>query len=153
MSSDTSTKPGQVFILLSMAAATVAVMLTQQTHPVALLLLSGGVLACGLAAYFFHEALFALISPKAREAAVTGERRALLVADKARVLHSIKELEFDHKMGKINAKDFETLAAPLRLKAATLIADLDRLDVAEREMVREEIADAAPACPKCGTAN
>lgn len=149
MSSETSTKPGQVFILLSMAAATVAVMLTGQTHPVALLLLSGGVLACGLAAYFFHSALFALISPQAREAALTGERRALLVADKQRVLHSIKELEFDHRMGKINAADFQSLAAPLRLRAATLIADLDRLDAEEVAVV----AVKRDGCPKCGTAN
>ena len=75
MSSETSTRPSQVFILLSMAAATVAVMMTGQTHPVALLLLSAGVLACGLAAYFLHGALFALVEPKQIEATVTGERR------------------------------------------------------------------------------
>ena len=149
MSSETSTKPGQVFILLSMAAATVAVMLTAQTHPAALLLLSAGVLACGLAAYFLQSALFALISPKAREAALSGERRALLVADKQRVLHSIKELEFDHKMGKINAADFQKLASPLRLRAATLIGDIDRLE-AETSIVE---AATTHGCSKCGTSN
>jgi len=64
MSSETSTKPGQVFVLLSMAAATVAVMLTRNTHPAALLVMSAGVLACGLAAYFFHTALYSLLGPK-----------------------------------------------------------------------------------------
>lgn len=150
MSSETSTRPSQVFILLSMAAATVAVMMTGQTHPVALLLLSGGVLACGLAAYFLHSALSALISPKSREVALTGERRSLLVADKQRALHAIKELEFDHKMGKISVKDFQELAAPLRLRAATLIEDLDRLDA---EAAASPVAHVKSGCASCGTEN
>lgn len=153
MSSETSTKPSQVFILLSMAAATVAVMMTGQTHPAALLMLSGGVLACGLAAYFLHGALFALAEPTRYEDAVTGERRALLVADKQRVLHTIKELEFDHKMGKINLKDFQELATPLRLRAATLIEDLDRLDAEEAAAPVKSAKPRERACAKCGTAN
>lgn len=128
MSSETSTKPGQVFVLLSMAAATVAVMLTRYTHPVALLVMSAGVLACGLAAYFFHTALYSLVGPKRAPVAVTGQRRETLAADKNRILHTIKELEFDHRMGKVNAKDFDQLAAPLRRKAAMLIEELDRID-------------------------
>jgi hypothetical protein len=128
MSSETSTKPGQVFVLLSMAAATVAVMLTTNTHPAALLAMSGGVLACGLAAYFFHTALHALVGPKRIATAVTGHRRETLAAYKNRILHTIKEIEFDHRMGKINAKDFEALSAPLRRKAAMLIEELDHVD-------------------------
>lgn len=146
MSSETSTKPGQVFILLSMAAATVAVMLTGQTHPVALLLLSAGVLACGLAAYFLHSALAALITPRQRESALSTDRRELLLWDKQRALHSIKELEFDHKMGKINAKDFQELAAPLRMRAATLIEDLDRLEAEAEAAVSHGDERACPAC-------
>lgn len=128
MSSETSTKPGQVFVLLSMAAATAAVMVTTHTHPAALLVMSAGVLACGLAAYFFHTALYALVGPKRPHVAVTGQRRENLAADKNRILHTIKELEFDHRMGKVNAKDFESLAAPLRRKVAMLIEELDRID-------------------------
>lgn len=150
MSSETSTKPSQVFILLSMAAATVAVMLTGQTHPVALLALSAGVLACGLAAYFIHSAMAALIAPKGKPAALASDRRELLEWDKHRVLHSIKELEFDHRMGKINVKDFQTLAAPLRLLAATLLEDIDRLDAEAAKVVS---VVASPECPKCGTSN
>jgi hypothetical protein len=128
MSSETSTKPWQVFLLMSMASATVAVMMTSHTHPAALLLVSGGVLACGLAAYFFHSALFALIGPKpAPPAPVTGRKRDDLMADKQRVLHAIKELEFDHRMGKIDQRDFDVLSAPLRRRAASLIEELDRL--------------------------
>lgn len=133
MSSETSTKPGQIFLLLSMAAATAAVMLTKNTHPAALLVMSGGVLACGLAAYFFHTALYSLVGPKRAEAAVTGQRRETLAADKNRILHTIKELEFDHRMGKINAKDFEALSAPLRRKAAMLMEELDRIDESASE--------------------
>lgn len=127
MSSGTSTKPGQVFVLLSMAAATVAVMVTRNTHPAALLVMSAGVLACGLAAYFFHTALYSLLGPKRLLAAVTGQRRETLAGDKNRILHTIKELEFDHRMGKINATDFDALSAPLRRKVAMLIEELDRI--------------------------
>lgn len=149
MSSETSTKPGQVFVLLSMAAATAAVMLTNHTHPAALLVMSAGVLACGLAAYFFHTALFALAGKKRPETAVVGQRREAILGDKNRVLHTIKEIEFDHRMGKINAKDFETLANPLRQKAAALIAELDRLDAAPESATPR----AASGCAACGTAN
>ncbi len=135
-----------------MAAATVAVMLTGQTHPVALLTLSAGVLAIGLAGYFLHTALASLIAPKGLEAALSSDRRELLQWDKQRVLHSIKELEFDHRMGKINAKDFQTLAAPLRVHAASLIEDLDRLD-AEAAAAAATAVTKASDCPKCGTSN
>jgi hypothetical protein len=164
MSSETSTKPGQVFVLLSMAAATVAVMLTRYTHPAALLVMSAGVLACGLAAYFFHTALYALVGPKRAPVAVTGQRRETLAADKNRILHTIKELEFDHRMGKINAKDFEQLAAPLRRKAAMLIEELDRIDDAGDVSGALGNQSALPvpgarpepqgrACAACGAAN
>jgi hypothetical protein len=162
MSSETSTKPAQVFVLLSMAAATVAVMLTNNTHPVALLVMSAGVLACGLAAYFFHTALSSLVGPKRAPAAVTGQRRETLLADKNRILHTIKELEFDHRMGKINAKDFEQLAAPLRRKAAMLIEELDRIDGGAGGALGSQsalpISGARPdpqgrGCGKCSTAN
>ena len=133
-----------------MAAATVAVMLTGQTHPVALLLLSAGVLAAGLAAYFFHSALAALVAPKGRESALSSDRRELLLWDKQRVLHSIKELEFDHRMGKINEKDFQLLAAPLRAHAAVLIEDLDRLDA---DLAKAKTVTVDRACAKCGTTN
>lgn len=134
-----------------MAAATVAVMLTGQTHPAALLLLSSGVLAAGLAAFFFHSALAALVAPKGRESALSSDRRELLLWDKQRVLHSIKELEFDHRMGKINERDFQLLASPLRAHAAVLIEDLDRLDAALAQSQVEAVAD--HACPTCGTTN
>jgi hypothetical protein len=158
MNSATSTKPGQVFVLLSMAAATVAVMMTNHTNPVALLLLSAGVLACGLAAYFFHTALYSLVGPKRAEVAVTGQRRAALAGDKNRVLHTIKELEFDHRMGKINAKDFESLSAPLRRKVAMLIEELDRIDTPAPTSSPSRAPGPGPAtaaakvfCPSCGT--
>jgi hypothetical protein len=149
-----------VFVLLSMAAATVAVMLTTNTHPVALLIMSAGVLACGLAAYFFHSALYSLVGPKRAPAAVTGQRRETLAADKNRILHTIKELEFDHRMGKINAKDYDQLSAPLRRKAAMLIEELDRIDgsgaVGDHGALPASGARPVPQgrdCAKCGVFN
>jgi hypothetical protein len=128
MNSETSTRPGHVFVLLSMAAATVAVMLTRHTHPAALLVLSGAVLASGLAAYFVHNALASLFATKrAGDGIAAPDRRELLIKEKQRVLHRIKELEFDYRMKKVSEKDFQQLAAPLRLRAMTLMEDIDKV--------------------------
>jgi len=165
MSSETSIKPGQVFVLLSMAAATLAVSLTPQTHPAALIFMSAGVLACGAAAYFFHTALFSLAGAKRDAlppAAMTAARRDTLAADKHRVLHAIKELEFDHRMGKINEADFGALSAPLRRRAVQLMADLDQIERADDPpAVQEPSAGVGQpitevrggGCAACGTTN
>ena len=153
MSSETSTKPAQVFVLLSMAAATAAVMVTTHTHPVALLVMSAGVLACGLAAYFFHSALYSLVGPKRAPVAVTGQRRETLAADKNRILHTIKEVEFDHRMGKVNTKDFDALSAPLRRKVAMLIDELDRIDDSGALGDQAALPTTTAGCPACATSN
>ena len=56
-SSGTSTNAGQFFLLLSMVGAIAAVAFARDTHPVALLLLSGAVLAAGLVGMAVHRAL------------------------------------------------------------------------------------------------
>ena len=55
MSSETSTE--QFYFLLAMIAATVAVVVSRHTHPVALVLLSAAILGAGLVAMAFHRAL------------------------------------------------------------------------------------------------
>ena len=74
--------------------------------------------------------------------------------EKRRLLRAIKELEFDHGMGKLSTGDFETVIATYRLRAievmraleggATLHPDLATLLV-EREKVHEAPLPAASA--------
>ncbi len=49
-----------------------------------------------------------------------------LVRDKALILRSIKELEFDHAMGKVSEADFADISARLRARALALMQDIER---------------------------
>ena len=61
--------------------------------------------------------------PTAGEAA---RRRADLVAQRDRALAALKELEFDHRTGKVSDEDYRALVAPLRRSAAESLRALDR---------------------------
>jgi hypothetical protein len=54
------------------------------------------------------------------------ERLALLEA-RDRALAALKELEFDHRSGKIDDTDYRRLVGPLRRAAAEALQGLDRL--------------------------
>jgi hypothetical protein len=147
-----------LFLLLSMAAATVAVVLARNTHPVALLLLSAAVLAAGLVAIALHRALGGFLAPDGtRGAEVSGRARAVLEKEKALALHAIKELEFDKAMGKVSEKDYADLGAGLRARAMSLMQDLDRAAEATRAAQRAPKSASkgtvGARCVKCATAN
>jgi hypothetical protein len=137
MSSETSTEPGAAradsgfevwhfYVLLAMVGATVAVMLSRNTHPAALLLLSGAVLASGIVGLALHRALMGLLDGEEVVAPLRRDVRLDLEREKALTLRSIKELEFDRAMGKVSDKDFEDVSSRLRARALTIMADLER---------------------------
>ena len=66
-----------------------------------------------------------------------GERRRLeLSEERDRVLAALKELEFDHRTGKISDEDYRELVGPLRRRAAETIRALDeRAERRERARV------------------
>jgi hypothetical protein len=68
--------------------------------------------------------------------------RVRLVEERDRALAALKELEFDHRTGKISDADYRELVAPLRRDAA---AALEALDAPSVEARRGE-----PAQPKAG---
>lgn len=121
-------QPWHFFMLLAMAGATWAVLVSRDTHIATLLLLSAAVLACGLAALALHHAFSSLLArPSAFEAMpVSGRVRAELERDKALILRSLKELEFDREMKKISESDFAELSKHLRSRALEVIKELDR---------------------------
>jgi hypothetical protein len=54
------------------------------------------------------------------------ERRWLELADERdRVLAALKELEFDHRTGKVSDEDYRELVGPLRRRAAETLHALD----------------------------
>ena len=55
-----------------------------------------------------------------------GERRRLeLAEDRDRALAALKELEFDHRTGKISDEDYRSLVGPLRRRAAEALRTLE----------------------------
>ena len=57
------------------------------------------------------------------------ERRRLeLAEERDRALAALKELEFDHRTGKVSDEDYRALVGPLRRRAAETLRALDRRD-------------------------
>ena len=158
MSSETSTEPapftaGHFFVLLSMVAATAAVVMARNTHPAALLLLSGAALAAGYTAYAVHQALMALLSKNTT--VVLGQRdRDVLEQDKVTVLRAIKDLEFDFGMKKVSEADYQDMLARLKQRALLIMEQLDQIPPdAPVKPARTQAASRAAVCPRCSTSN
>jgi hypothetical protein len=164
------------FVLASLMAATGAVIMSRQSTPEHLVLISMTIGAAGLAAAGFYRMLSPLVGDASAQTAesLSERARAVLEREKALTLRSLKELEFDRSMGKVSQADFEEMAARLRSRALTLMKQLDEdgtgyRTVIERELrsrLAERSADpkpaataaaaapaAAPAACACGTEN
>jgi hypothetical protein len=62
-----------------------------------------------------------LANPDAAE-----RRRLELAEERDRALAALKELEFDHRTGKVSDEDYRALVGPLRRRAAETLRALDR---------------------------
>jgi hypothetical protein len=147
---DAGLQPWQLFTLAGLIGAA-AVAFFASAHPtsvrLALILTVFGAAAVGLAAL----RVLAPLTGHAQAAppvVLGGRTRAALERDKALLLRSLKELEFDHAMGKVSEKDFSEMSARLRGRAARILRQLDagsgyRAEI-EREIERR-VGSAAPA--------
>lgn len=105
------------------------------------------------------------------DGSVVDARRASLLDEKIALLRSIKDLEFEHGVGKITDADFQELDAKYRARAKSVLKELDTDLGVYRErayaMIDERLK-AAPAttakanttdvpsvltCAGCGTSN
>jgi hypothetical protein len=135
-------KPWHFFVLASLAAATVAVVMSRQATPEHLILISATIGAAGAAA----AAVYRMLAPlTADDAGLSGQRqseraRTALEREKALVLRSIKELEFDRAMGKVSPRDFDEMAARLRGRAMMLIKQADEGGAGYRELIERELS-------------
>jgi hypothetical protein len=65
------------------------------------------------------------------------ERRRLeLVEERDRALAALKELEFDHRTGKVSDEDYRQLVGPLRRRAAAALRALEPRAEARHERIR-----------------
>jgi hypothetical protein len=139
---DAGFKPWHFFVLASLAAATVAVVMSRQATPEHLILISATIGAAGLAA----AAVYRMLAPLAvHDATLSNQRqseraRTALEREKALVLRSIKELEFDRAMGKVSPRDFDEMAARLRARAMMLIKQADEGGTGYRELIERELS-------------
>jgi zinc ribbon protein len=186
MSSETSTEPQptfepwQLFTLAGLIGATIAVFMARGESPGAVIMISLTIFAAAVVGI----AALRTFLPLTQKSATFGPRllggrtRAALEREKTLVLRSIKELEFDHAMGKVSEKDFADMGARLRARATRLMRQLDagagyRSEI-EKEITKrigaappvagsqeqarggskeQEPPSVAGACPSCGTSN
>jgi len=65
------------------------------------------------------------------------ERRRLdLVEERDRALAALKELEFDHRTGKVTDEDYRSLVGPLRRRAAEALRALEPRAEGRHERIR-----------------
>lgn len=165
---DAGFRPWHFFVLASLMAATAAVIMSRQSTPEHLILISLTIGTAGLAAAGFYRMLAPLATddPLVYSEPLTERTRAALEREKTLTLRSIKELEFDRAMGKVSEKDFEEMAGRLRSRALTLMKELDEGRSDHRALIERELnarlsreaggarhRAAAGRCSACGSDN
>jgi hypothetical protein len=130
------------FVLLSLVAATVAVVMARPSAPENLVLISLTIGAAGLAAVAFYFTIAPLVSPRWEEERepLSARLRADLEREKALTLRSIKELEFDRAMGKVSEQDFAQMAGRLRGRALGIMKQLEAGESVYRAEIEKELS-------------
>ena len=146
MSSETSTdthsfRSWHLFVLAALLASTVALLVARPDDPVILAILIAAIGSGAGVGFAFYYTLKPLTVQKFKERSriVGGRTRDALEREKILILRSIKELEFDRAMGKMSDEDFEEMSRRLRLRALTLMKQLDVEEPEYREMINKEL--------------
>jgi hypothetical protein len=149
---DAGFKAWHFFVLASLAAATVAVVMSRQATPEHLILISIMIGSAGAAAAAFYRMLQPLaVKDVTLSTQLQSERaRTALEREKALVLRSIKELEFDRAMGKVSPRDFDEMSGRLRARAMMLIRQADEGGAGYRELIEKELSARMAARPRAG---
>jgi hypothetical protein len=138
---DAGFRPWHFFVLVSLAASTVAVLMSRRASPEHLILISFTIGAAGVAAAAFYRTLAPLTVRDVSQLSDRPSDRALaaIEREKALVLRSIKELEFDRAMGKVSPKDFDEMSGRLRARAIMLMKQVDAGTSGYRELIEREL--------------
>ena len=74
---------------------------------------------------FLREPAVAADADRLYEPDAAERRRLSLAEERDRSLAALKELEFDHRTGKVSDEDYRALVGPLRRQAAEALRALD----------------------------
>jgi hypothetical protein len=138
---DAALQPWQLYTLAALVTASAVAFLAgdrPSSVRVALILTVFSAATIGVAA-LRTLAPFASSGGPAVPPVVGGRTRAALEREKTLALRAIKDLEFDHAMGKVSAKDFSDMSDRLRARAVRLLHELDAT-VGYRDEIEREIA-------------
>ena len=150
---------GPFFLILALSVSIAAFLLLRGQPLSALVLVAVTVVGAGLTAAATYRTVAPLGADALDEPAPGSHTRATLERDKALTLRSIKELEFDHSMGKVSDADFAEMRERLRARAVRLMTDLEGSQFYREQIERdaaavgEERPSDPRACAQCGTAN
>ena len=84
---------------------------------------------------FLHEP--APASDRLDELAPEARQRLALAEERDRALMALKELEFDHRTGKVSDEDYRAQVGPLRRRAAEVLRALEGGEQAHHERVAD----------------
>jgi hypothetical protein len=151
----------QFFVLAALGCATAATFLARGQGYLAVLLVSVLMAATSLVGLAMVRAIRPLVSDQEDRTTMVGQRtRAALEREKMLALRALKELEFDHAMGKLSEPDWQEMSGRLRARAARLMRQLDagagyreqiERDLAKRLGTSEAEAPVERFCAACGT--
>jgi hypothetical protein len=150
---------GPFFLILALSLSIAAFLLLRGQPLSALVLVALTLVGAGLTAAATYRTVAPLGAETLDETPAGGHTRATLERDKALTLRSIKELEFDHSMGKVSDADFAEMRDKLRARAVRLMAELEGSALYRAQIERdaaaisETKAEAPRACTSCHTVN
>jgi hypothetical protein len=138
----------QLFALVGLIGATLVVFVSRGQSPAAIILLSLVVFAAAAVGAAALRVLVPFIRGADTSAVtiVAGRARGAIEREKTLVLRSIKELEFDHAMGKVSDQDFAEMGLRLRTRAAGLLRQLDA-GASYSSQIEQELARRLAAAP------
>jgi hypothetical protein len=131
-------QPWQFFLLGGMLAATATVIVATGQSPANIIILSLTVVSVSFVGLGAYRMLVPLVTEQVEAPPTIGGRTRIAVErEKALVLRSLKELEFDFKMGKVAQADFDEMSGRLRARAMGLIRQLDAGGGYKEQIARE----------------
>jgi hypothetical protein len=134
-------RPSHFFVMASLLAATGAVIMSRQSTPEHLVLISLTIASAGLAAAGFYRVLSPLVTDPAEigQEPLSERARAVLEREKALAMRALKDLEFDRSMGKVSQADFDEMAGRLRARALSFMKQLDEDASGYRSVIEREL--------------
>jgi hypothetical protein len=134
-------QPWQFFLLGGMLAATATVIVATGQSPANIVILSLTVVSVSFVGLGAYRTLLPLVSEQPIiPMTIAGRTRVALEREKALVLRSLKELEFDFAMGKMSKADFDEMSGRLRARALGLMKQLDA-GGGYKEQIAKEVAE------------